>query len=78
MPQSESTLQMAQRHVRQGADAIRRQREIIVRLRAGGFRTDTEDALLELLEDVQLQRVTHLEQLQRIAHLERMDWEYGF
>ena len=61
----ETALQMAERHVIEGAEAIRHQRDLVARLRADGRWPDaaSADALLQTFEEVQEQRPAHLEQI---------------
>lgn len=61
----ESFLEMAQRHVLQGAKHILRQREIIGLLRARGQSTAMSEDLLATFEDTQILHCRHLDELRR-------------
>jgi hypothetical protein len=58
--QSEDVRSMATRHVRQGVAHVARQRELIHRLRRGGYDTSTAETLLRVLEDSLWHHRTHL------------------
>ena len=60
MAKAESDLAMVQRHVREGAAIVTRQRELLARLQVGGYRTEEAEALLYSFEDVQRLHVEHL------------------
>ena len=62
--QSETKLQMVQRHVRQGRDTLVRQRAVIERLQVNGFATNQAE---ELLAEFQNMQALHEEHLARIA-----------
>ena len=59
----ETTLQMVQRHVRQGEVLVRRQREIVAKIIDAGRDPSRAESLLVMLEDSQDQHVSHLERI---------------
>ena len=59
----ETTLQMVQRHVRQGEALVLRQREIIAKIIDAGRDPSQAESLLAILEDSQDQHVAHLERI---------------
>jgi hypothetical protein len=63
MLQSETELQMVQRHVHQGRDILVRQRAVVERLQASGFATDQAAALLSEFQNLQAQHEKHLTRL---------------
>jgi hypothetical protein len=66
MAAGETELQMVQRHIREGADRIERQRVALARLRATGHpATKLAEALLVTLEAAQRQHEADLERLTR-------------
>ena len=56
----ETTLQMAQRHVRQGEVLVLRQRKLVAKIIAGGRDPDEAESLLALLQDWQDGHVAYL------------------
>ena len=64
MTQDETKLQMVQRHVREGASHVQRQREIVAHLRATGCPTETAEMLLSNFEEVQQQHEAHLARME--------------
>ena len=63
MAEDESELAMVQRHVRQGAEIVTRQRELLARLQANGHQTEEAEALLHSFEDTQREHEEHLARL---------------
>ena len=65
MGKEESKLAMVQRHVREGAEHIAHQRELVVRLQADGHLTKEAEALLRDFEGIQRQHEEHLARIVR-------------
>ena len=63
MTEEESELAMVQRHVREGAEHVARQRELLARLQVDGQPTEEALALLTNFEDLQRQHEVHLARL---------------
>jgi uncharacterized protein HemY len=63
----ETELQMVQRHVREGAQTVSRQRELVGRFLDHSVEWKRAMDLLELFEDIQLLHEDHLERLYRKA-----------
>jgi hypothetical protein len=63
MPRAETLLEMAERHVREGAKLIAHQRALIVRMTERGQTTDEAMLLLQQLQEAQLQHTEHLKRL---------------
>ena len=61
--EEESELAMVQRHVRQGAEIITRQREVLSHLQARKQPTEEAEALLMSFEHIQRQHEEHLERI---------------
>lgn len=59
----ETKLEMARRHVREGAAHVARQREIAVGLRADGLPAGAAEQLLITFENLQEQHEAHLARL---------------
>src|SRR5262245_62337756 len=59
----ETRIQMALRHVREGAERIARQRQLVGGLRRAGYPADTAERLLAIFEETQVLHVRHLERL---------------
>ncbi len=57
----ESGLEMARRHVRQGAERLRRQGELVERLRAAGIETKSSESLYQLFEELLHEHRRHLD-----------------
>ncbi len=64
MAKNETELEMVQRHVREGEIHIKRQHEIIARLKAGDHSTDEAEMLLAQFEDLQRQHKAHLARIE--------------
>ena len=64
MPENETKLEMARRHVRQGACHLAQQREIVAKLRASGQSTEAALQLLATFEATQQQHEAHLTRLE--------------
>ena len=62
--ETETDLEMAHRHVRQGVGHINQQREIVAKLRATGQCTETALQLLATFEATQQQHAAHLARLE--------------
>jgi hypothetical protein len=56
----ETELERVQRHIREGAGLLARQRFLIARMRMGGAPTEEAEALLATFEDSQRQHEAHL------------------
>ena len=59
----ETTLQMVQRHVREGEVLVHRQREIVAKSIRSGLDARMAEDLLAMLEDVQGEHLAHLERI---------------
>ena len=59
----ETTLQMVQRHVRQGEVLVLRQREIVAKITEAGRDPSQARSILAMLESSQGQHVDHLERI---------------
>lgn len=59
----ETTLQMVQRHVRQGEVLVRRQREIVAKIIDAGQDPDQAECILAVLEVSQDEHLAHLERI---------------
>lgn len=62
---AESGLQLARRHVHQGAVLVARQRELVAELRVAGRPTELAERLLDNFEALQRQHEAHLARLER-------------
>lgn len=65
MNASDSDLEMAERHVREGERHVSSQREIIVHLRAHHHSTELAERLLVNLEDLLQMHRQHLERIRK-------------
>ena len=63
--QFENAVEMAERHVREGAERVERQRSVVLRLREKGFNSDLAESLLILLEDTLAEQRVHLVRLRK-------------
>lgn len=59
----ETTLQMVQRHVRQGEVLVLRQRKLVAKIIDAGRDPDEAESILVMLENSQDQHVAHLERI---------------
>src|SRR5262245_41294285 len=66
-PAPETKLEMAFRHVKEGAVRVARQRELVKELQWGGHATDNAQRLLITFEQLQHMHEAHLEALLRAA-----------
>ena len=64
MRPGETEIEMVRRHVRDGAQAVARQREMIEHLREEGLPSDEAQRLLLQFEDLQRQHEQHLQRLE--------------
>lgn len=62
-PQGEGELEIAHRHVRQGIERLRRQGELVARMRASGFSTKTSESLYRLFGEVLQQHRLFLDRI---------------
>jgi hypothetical protein len=63
MRHGETELQMVQRHVREGAVHVARQREIVAQFHANGNPTELAEKLLAGFQGMQFEHEAHLERL---------------
>jgi len=57
-------LELARRHVAEGAERVRNQQALIVRLEQGGHTTGEAETLLDLLVETQAEFERHLTQIE--------------
>ncbi|TNC08780.1 hypothetical protein FF100_28500 [Methylobacterium terricola] len=64
MREGETELDMVRRHVKNGAQRIAKQRDLITRLRRKSLPTDEAEALLATFENLQRQHQDHLARIE--------------
>ncbi|TGP26311.1 hypothetical protein EN827_01110 [Mesorhizobium sp. M1D.F.Ca.ET.184.01.1.1] len=67
MPRRESLMEMAERHVREGAERIARQRALIDRLAERGLPIYDAVVMLQAFEAAQREHIAHLQFLRNSA-----------
>lgn len=69
--EGETELEMVRRHIREGEGHLKRQGELLARLRERGAPTDLAITLLEQFKDFQRQHEAHLIRLQTGSAFQR-------